>query len=93
MKTEPNQGLALLALSCVVFVTPAPASAQDVPEQASGESHILKVDQGGKTIELPYVISDDGLAVVEGDIVIGMGQDLLAVSQPKTLQSIGNANH
>jgi hypothetical protein len=71
-----------------------PANQWKAPEQGvppSCKYRLLEVKQeGGQTVNLPYAITRDGDAVFQGDIVIGKGFELVQVSEPATLQSIGN---
>lgn len=81
--------------ACVVLAMSDSVLAQGAPEQSigsAGPNQMLQIDQGGGQImELSYVITPAGDAVIEGDMIIGEGQELLQANGPATLQSIGSA--
>ncbi len=93
-------GLALIAfstLAAIVFISPVFADeAGDVPEEQAeellgigGPLQIVAISDGDQTLEIPYATTEDGLAILEGDIILGTAAELFALRQSEqTLQSV-----
>ncbi|CAM5500998.1 hypothetical protein MAUB1S_08372 [Mycolicibacterium aubagnense] len=77
-------------------------AAMERPEQLLGAPGSVSIDINGSDVEVPYAITKDGYAVLEGDMIIGGAQELFQLqkmqedearkAQPQklTLESVGD---
>lgn len=85
----------IIKLTTAFTIAGGAALAQDAqaPEEISGTpaSPIVVMDSNGNALVVPYSVTSDGTAILEGDIILGTGAELAVNNTAtRTLQNLGS---